>query len=513
MARRELLISVKQTYQASKWSEKQKIIDGFVAVTNYDRKYAIHILNSKDKPINPAKPQKLKTYDIQLRQALIYVWNTANQICSKRLVPFMPQLVSAMEQHGHLRLDKDVRKRLLSISPATVDRMLSPERTRIKGGISTTKRGNLLKNQIQVRTFADWDNVVPGFIEADLVAHCGGNTNGSFLNTLTLIDISTGWLECMPLLRKSASDVIDGLNVASELMPFPLLGLDTDCGSEFINYDLLDYCEEHKITFTRARTHKKNDQAHVEEKNGSVVRRLVGYDRFQGQKAWEALAMLHRIIRKYVNFFQPSLKLVKKERLGAKVFKKYDKAKTPYQRILLSDHLNQKTKDKLTLEYQSLDPVLLLEQLEKSQTNLWKFAWNTKGTQTSDIEFIQNDLPTEIESSVESSSKTKHFYRTSQTVDLRKMPRTWRTREDPFERVWEEIKLRLELTPEKNACELIRWLIEKYPNQYKKSQTRTLQRRIAKWHNEQESQEDKLRQLMSENLISKSEHDTSFIEP
>lgn len=219
------------------------------------------------------------------------------------------------------------------------------------------------------------------------------------------------------------------------------------------------------------------------------MRRLVSYDRFQGQKAWEALAMLHRIIRKY------------------------DKAKTPYQRILLSDHLNQKTKDKLTLEYQSLDPVLLLEQLEKSQNNLWKFAWNTKGTQTSDIEFIQNHLQSEIESSDESSSKAKRFYRTSQTVDLRKMPRTWRTREDPFERVWEEIKLRLELTPEKNASELIRWLIEKYPNQYKKSQTRTLQRRIAKWHNEQEIQEDKLRQLMSENLISKNEHDTSFIEP
>jgi hypothetical protein len=186
------------------------------------------------------------------------------------LVPFIPQLVSAMEQHGHLRIGGDVRKRLLSISAATVDRMLSPERIRIKGGIITTKRGDLLKNQIQIRTFADWDNIVPGFVEADLVAHCGGDTNGSFLNTLTLIDISTGWLECMPLLRKSASDVINGLNIASEIMPFPLLGLDTDCGSEFINYDLLDYCEEHKITFTRARTHKKNDQAHVEE-NGYIV--------------------------------------------------------------------------------------------------------------------------------------------------------------------------------------------------------------------------------------------------
>jgi hypothetical protein len=261
-------------------------------------------------PILPKKRPASQKYDEQVRQALISVWFTANQICSKRLVPFLPQLVTAMEHHGHLRLPADVRAHLLSISPATADRMLRPERENIKRSISTTRRGNLLKHQIQVRTFADWDDVTPGFLEADLVAHCGGNTNGAFLNTLVLVDISTGWLECMPLLRKCASDVIDGLRVADELLPFPLQGLDTDCGSEFINYDLLDYCEDRFITFTRARTHRKNDQAHVEEKNGSVVRRLVGYDRFEGREAWEALAKLYCVLRKYVNFFQPSLKLL-----------------------------------------------------------------------------------------------------------------------------------------------------------------------------------------------------------
>ena len=226
-----------------------------------------------------------------------------------------------MEHHDHLRLPADVRAHLLSISPATVDRMLSPERENIKKSVSTTRRGNLLKHQIKVRAFADGDDVNPGFLEADLVAHCGGNTNGAFLNTLVLVDISTGWLECMPLLRKCASDIIDGLRVADELLPFPLQGLDTDCGSEFINYDLLDYCEDRFITFTCARTHRKNDQAHVEEKNGSVVRRLVGYDRFEGREAWEALAKLYCVLRKYVNFFQPSLKLLEKERQGAKVSK------------------------------------------------------------------------------------------------------------------------------------------------------------------------------------------------
>ena len=149
----------------------------------------------------------------------------------------LPALVAAMEQHGHLRLPSDVRTRLLSISPATVDRLLRPERVRINKSVSTTRSGSLLKHQVPVRTFADWDDVVPGFLEADLVAHCGGNTNGAFLNTLTLVDISTGWLECIPLLRKSAGDVIDGLCVADDLLPFPLQGLDTDCGSEFSNYE------------------------------------------------------------------------------------------------------------------------------------------------------------------------------------------------------------------------------------------------------------------------------------
>ncbi|SFF19135.1 hypothetical protein [Nitrosomonas sp. Nm166] len=218
-----------------------------------------------------------------------------------------------MEHHDHLRLPVDVRAHLLSISPATVDRMLRPERENIKKSVSTTYRGNLLKHQIKVRAFADWNDVTPGFLEADLVAHCGGNTNGAFLNTLVLVDISTEWLEGMPLLRKCASDIINGLRVADELLPFPLQGLDTDCGSEFINYDLLDYCEDRFITFTRARTHRKKRSSPFEEKNGSVARRLVGYGRFEGREAWEALAKLYCVLRKYVNFFHPSLKLPEKE--------------------------------------------------------------------------------------------------------------------------------------------------------------------------------------------------------
>jgi hypothetical protein len=265
--RREILRNIRTQYQEADWLGKSKLLDGFVAASGYDRKYAIRLLNST-KEINksPQTRQSRVKYDEQVKQVLITIWYAANQICSKRFVPFIPELVSAMERHGHLRLSVDVRLKLLAISRSTVDRILSLEKDRAGKSISTTKPGNLFKHQIQVRTFADWGDVIPGFLEADLVAHCGGNTNGSFLNTLTLTDITTGWTECLPLLRKSAGDVIIGLKLAQELLPFPLLGVDTDNGSEFINHDLMNFCEENRITFTRSRAYRKNDQAHVEEK-------------------------------------------------------------------------------------------------------------------------------------------------------------------------------------------------------------------------------------------------------
>jgi Integrase core domain len=494
LSRRELIESVKQKYSEASWLSKGKILDGFVAATNYERKYAIQLLNTLPPIIDVPKKRASRQYDSQMREALIFIWNTANQICSKRLVPFLPELIKSMETNGHLRLPSDVKNSLLKMSASTVDRILKPERETMKLGISTTSRGSLLKHQIKIRTFADWNDVIPGFIEADLVAHCGGNTSGTFLNTLTLIDISTSWLEIMPLLKKSANNVIECLRVANDLFPFPVQGIDTDCGSEFINYDLLDYCESKQITFTRARTHKKNDQAHVEEKNGSVVRRLVGYDRFEGYKAWEALARFYQVLRKYINYFQPSLKLIHKDRQGAKVSKKYDQAKTPYQRVMLSEHISLDRKKELTNEYETLDPVTLFAQIKSLQNDLWKFAWNKNGGES-----VSNDLDNNTEqsqSSKEKGSDIIRYYHIKPKIDYRKMPRTWRTRKDPFKNSWDEIRLRLEIMPELTAKQVIEWLINKYGNEYSLGQTRTLQRRIAEWHHQQENHEEKLRNLM-----------------
>jgi hypothetical protein len=508
--RREILNSIRIQYQESDWQQKSKILDGFIAASGYDRKYAIKLLNSNTVINKPAQTRQSRVkYDEQVRQALIALWYAANQICAKRLVPFIPELVSAMERHGHLHLPAVVREKLLVISRSTVDRILSLEKDRTGKSISTTKSGNLIKHQIQVRTFADWDDVIPGFLEADLVAHCGGNTHGSFLNTLTLTDITTGWTECLPLLRKSAGDVIIGLKIAQEILPFPLLGIDTDNGSEFINHELMEFCDDNKITFTRSRAYRKNDQAHVEEKNGSIVRRIIGYDRFEGREAWEALSELYRVLRVYVNFFQPSLKLLSKQRNGAKVSKKYDTAKTPHQRILLVDMIDQKIKDTLDEQYKMLDPVALLSKLEQLQSQLFEYAWANKGShRTIEAPVAPHDLialPEPKEATENSERKNiastsekaiLYHYRQTKKNDNTKRPRDWRTRKDPFERVWDEIKLKLELNPEQTAKALLEGLIAKYPDDFIAGQLRTLQRRVSHWRREQLDQEARLRAIM-----------------
>ena len=223
----------------------------------------------------------------------------------------------------------------------------------------------------------------------------------------------------------------------------------------------------------------------------------MGYDRFEGLKAWEALAQLYCVVRQYVNFFQPSLKLLEKERRGAKVSKKYDSAKTPFQRILLSGQICQAKKDTLNLEYETLDPVSLLAQMELLQDELWQYSWNKRGQPETELIVTKEDVIDHGVARDEEPSIQSRYYRSSKKIDLRSAPRTWRTRKDPFEKTWDEIRLRLELMPETGGKELIQWLMSKYPGEYSVGQTRTLQRRIAHWRQEQGSQEEKMRALLT----------------
>jgi len=371
-ARRELLEAVAPRYIRASRPEKERILDEFVQTTGYARKYAIHLLHHVPRERRPFRRRRARKYTPAARAALVTLWRAANGICSKRLVPFLPELIAVLERCGELQLDADTKALVLQMSPATVDRLLRRERQGLRRrGLGTTKPGTLLKRQVPIRTFADWDETRPGFLEVDLVAHCGTTTAGEYLHTLVLTDIHTTWTECVALPNRSQETVTAAIAAVRQRLPFLLLGLDSDNGSEFLNANLLRYCQQEHITFTRSRAYKKNDQAHVEQKNWTHVRHFAGYDRYEGQAALEALTALYEPLRLYMNFFQPTLKLIGKEQVGGKVRKRYDTARTPYQRVLECPQVSDETKTQLRALYDTLNPVALLRELDRCQDRLW----------------------------------------------------------------------------------------------------------------------------------------------
>jgi hypothetical protein len=295
--------------------------------------------------------------------------------CGKRLAPFLGELVPALEAEGLLRMTAPERALLVGMSAATVDRRLAPFRLQVRPhGLSTTKPGSLLKQAVPIRTWTPWDEQRPGFVEIDLVAHCGASTAGHYLNTLTVTDVATGWTECVGVWGKGQAAVFAGLRRARERLPFPLLGIDSDNGSEFLNAHLVRYCEAERLTFTRSRPYWKNDQAHVEQKNWSVVRKLVGYDRLESAAALAQLDALYAHLRLWTNHWQPSLKLLARERDGAKLRKRYAEARTPYRRALDADSLAADARAHLEAEHQGCLPGALRRALEREVLALGRLA-------------------------------------------------------------------------------------------------------------------------------------------
>jgi hypothetical protein len=293
-------------------------------------------------------------------------------ICSKRLAPFLPELLDRLRRRQALReFPVAVQARVAGMSAATIDRALKPlrEQTGARRGISTTRAGTLLKRQIAIRTFADWTDARPGFLEMDLVAHCGWSGAGPFLYTLSMVDVATGWVACAGLRDKRQETVFHALQRLQAELPFRILGLDSDNGTEFINRALLDYCTDRGITFTRSRPYLKNDTCHVEQKNWAVVRRLVGYDRLEWP-ALPALERIHDLARDYINFLHPVRKLVSKTRSGPRVTRRYDIAQTPYHRLLDSGALSIKMTNELRTRSRHIDPYRLKVQLEAAQRTL-----------------------------------------------------------------------------------------------------------------------------------------------
>lgn len=370
-SKRDLFAEVQPRYLKASKSEKKKILDEFTANTGYHRKYAIRILKHGYKRGLPKPKGRTAIYRGEVVKALEQIWEVYGRICSKRLHPYLPEGIKVLERCGMLTLSVQTKDLLLRMSRSSIDRCLAPARFNKPRGLSTTKPGSLLKKNIPVRTFTDWNEDKPGFMEVDLVAHCGESTAGQFLNTLTCTDLCTGWTEPIALLKRSQEAVRDAIEAMQPDLPFDLLGIDSDNGSEFINDLLYRYCLEHEITFTRSRPYRKNDQAHVEQKNWSVVRHVIGYDRFEGQEQSALLTSIYQDLRLYINFFQPVLKLVAKERIGNKLVRKSDIARTPYQRVLEREDVPLVRKAQLLHAYLSLNPAKLRNRIDQKVLQLW----------------------------------------------------------------------------------------------------------------------------------------------
>jgi len=350
------------------------MLDEFTEVTGLHRKTAIRLLNRPHFLGAGKRRGRPATYK-DLVQPLKVIWEASDRLCSKRLQPFMPEMIKVLRQHGEQQIEASTEACLCRMSPSTIDRLLRP--CRKLGGrktLSTTRPGSLLKSSIPIRTFADWQENKAGFMETDLVAHCGESTEGFYINTLCAVDVASSWTECLPVWGKGQQRVKTAVHRMRQRLPFPLLGVDSDNGSEFINHCFYSYCHQEKITFTRSRAYKKNDSCHVEQKNGNVVRRLVGYDRYTSKAAYQCLERLYANVRLYVNFFQPTMKLVSKTRNGAKVNKVYDTARTPYQRLLETGVLTEIKRQELAATYRGLNPVRLLKQINSNLEQLWQLA-------------------------------------------------------------------------------------------------------------------------------------------
>jgi hypothetical protein len=473
--RQDLLKAIRERYRSGTKDEKLRILDEFVAVTGYHRKHAIRLFKAVPITSDSVRRSRLPLYDEAVREAVVVLWEASDRVCGKPLKPLLPILVSALERHGHLTLASTVRGRVLSVSAATLDRLLAPTRAAVSGQRSRRRAMPAVQRKVPVRTFADWKDPLPGDMEADLVSHGGESTAGSFVHTLTLTDVASGWTECVALVVRDGALVVAALEQLRTRMPFPLRGFDTDNGSEFMNETVAAYCSQHGIPRTRSRPYHKNDQAWVEQKNGSVVRRLVGYRRLEGLAAAAALSRLYAASRVFVNFFQPSFKLASKTRVGAKVHKTYHAPETPCAKLLASPAVTDEMKERLRVTAAQLDPLQLLEEMRAVQHHLAALASGKTP-----------HLPARADANLEgfltglATAWQQGEVRATHRLEPRPA-RDWRTRKDPFESSWPRVATWLEAEPDRIEKELFERLQAEETGVYPDGQLRTFRRRVKEW--------------------------------
>ncbi len=395
--RRAVITATAKRYQQATKKGRGVILDEFTQTTGYTRTHAARVLANwlrkkvltiggvrtiyvlglkKPKPKGKNAPKRPPTYGTDIVRLLKILWAIAGGLCGKRLAPFLRDAVPVLERFEELPgLTREQRHKLLTVSPATIDRLLAPERAKYAlKGRSTTRPGSLLKHQIPVRTYSDWDEAKPGFLEADLVAQDGGVPASDVIHSLTLTDVASGWTEVGALRSKARRWVVESLKEIRSGLPFALLGLDSDNGGEFINEELFLYCQSEHLTFTRSRAYRKNDNCFVEQKNYSVVRQAVGYARMDSDEQLACLRELYRPLCLLTNYFLPSAKLVSKTRNGAQVTKRHDEPKTPYQRLLNHEAVDPKVKAHLKRIRRSLNPAELRRQITQCQERLTKMT-------------------------------------------------------------------------------------------------------------------------------------------
>ena len=386
--RRSVAKVVAARYRKASKKQKGGILDELIALTGYNRWYAVGLLRGHGKTIKVTrrvtlvgdlgrspKRSRPRIYDGVVLESLKKIWAILDFICGKRLAAILPEVIPVLEHHQEIELDALTRHKLFAISPATIDRLLATERQKFAlRGRSGTKPGTLLKHQIPIRTFAQWNEARPGFVEIDLVGHEGGEALGDFCQTLNVTDVASGWTDSQAVINKAQVWVFEALQEIRTRLPFPLLGIDSDNGSEFINNHLLRYCQQEKITFTRGRAGKKNDGCFVEQKNYSVVRRAVGYARYHALTQQQLLNTRYGYLRLYTNYFQPVMKLLSKQRTGAKVKKTYHPPQTPYRRLLAMPGITPPMRQRLNAEYATLNPAHLKREITRLQNLLRKTA-------------------------------------------------------------------------------------------------------------------------------------------
>jgi hypothetical protein len=541
-ARVELARAVRVRYRCASGDAKHQILAEFVAVSGYHPKSAIRILNQNDDlSRRPATRRRSPLYDEAARQALIVLWEASDRVCGKRLKPLLRILLPSLERHGHLKLDEAIRTKVLAMSAATIDRLLRTP----KGATGSKKKRRVvpeIRRRIPVRTFADWKEPPPGSMEMDLVAHCGEVNRGSYVHSLVLTDIASAWTECTPLVVREKTLLVEALDRVRISLPFVLRALDVDNGSEFINETLIEYCLGHGIELTRSRPYRKNDQAWIEQKNGAVVRRMVGSRRFEGLATAQALARLYAVSRFFVNFFQPSFKLLEKSRVGAQVTKRYHPPQTPCERLLAHDATSDAVKSKLREVADTLDPLQLLEEIRSMQShlvgladggqpyqpstaeqNLEKFlatlssAWrageirptHTRETSppaylrrielvvpppsiTVSSEHTPKPVATEVAPPIESMAArpdtsisviTSSVKQAARTSDDHAQRPTWIHRQ-ALESMRPEICRRLEARPNLSAAELFDQLRTEHPDRLALGQIRSIERQVKRWRSE-----------------------------